>query len=869
MVLFNHKNKILIKLINKGGDCVGKSRMYFFTWLIAVILAGVVASFDVTAVEAANTKNTVDKVLYVDDDYKSVSGKAENNIIIREDDLPFSTEDTFRLSLPSGVNWLKDEYQSNVAIKIVSTTTTRDLELQIIDPSKLVGDAKKEIKIPLYFEVDGAEGEIKLTIDPRDSTLSGGQYTIAVVGVGQTFARVDKVQTVYNDHSFSIEDASILRIDESATHTITSGDIFRIELPPGVKWNNDVGDFIKNEKGTVIDNQTLEVEIQEETNKLRTIYIPLMVTIDGFRGELQVHIVPLDSKVTEEKVSFAQVIALQVVEKGASFPKTKINVKTISYDNSFGSLHADEGFTFAKINMDVWIEEEPKDKVSWLATDFLSKWVLNDGREISEGSLTAGSSSSAEAGKWNNVAVALEIRDYQKIVSIFLIDPLNAQNIVEVPIEELDKIELTSISKRNSIELTWNSLAAAESYTLYRSKGEDELGEFDSIATLTTQDTIYIDSNVQPNITYWYKISAVKDGIEFLYSNLVKAVLTVSNNGGSTGGGGPSSDVKEISALNGGSIEKAGAKIDIPANAHTSSIKVTIKKMTNTSSLVIPENSSLISDVYEITKDKSGDFDKAVTITLPFDKSKYDVENYNIGVFWYNEVLEKWVALDNVEVDANSGKVSGEVNHFTKFAVIATVKEEQKQGTLESVEDKDKPKVQTAVQFSDVRGHWAEKAITQLVNEEYISGYPNQTFRPNQTITRAEFASILMKVLHLKEVDAGKVFNDTEKHWAKQAIATAHSHGIINGYNKSIFGANDPITREQMAAMIVNAFKLEHTKPLNTFNDESKTSKWAMQSLETAIAEGIIGGYEDGTIRPQGNTTRGESAVIIVRALNR
>lgn len=57
-----------------------------------------------------------------------------------------------------------------------------------------------------------------------------------------------------------------------------------------------------------------------------------------------------------------------------------------------------------------------------------------------------------------------------------------------------------------------------------------------------------------------------------------------------------------------------------------------------------------------------------------------------------------------------------------------------------------------------------------------------------------------------------------------------------------------------MAAMIVNAFKLEHKNPLNSFKDELKTSKWALKALETAIAEGIIGGYEDETIRPQGNT---------------
>lgn len=843
---------------------------YLFTWFIATILFGAIAPVAVTTVDAANTKNIVDRVLYIDADYRTASGSAENNIIIREDDMPFSTGDTFRVSFPSGVNWLKDEYISNDVIKILSVTE-RDLELQIIDPSNLAGDIKKELKLPLYFEITDAEGEIKLTIDPRESMLTGGQYTIAVVGGMETSSFVDKVQTVYNDHSFDFKDSSKLRIDANTMYTFRFGDTFRLELPPGVKWNSDIVDFIENDKGTIIDEQTLEIEIQERS-RLMTIYIPLMVTIDGFRGELQVHIVPLDSHVTEEKITFSEVVLLQLIEKSVSFPKTKINVKAISYDNNFGSIHAYEGLTFAKVDMDVWIEEEPKDKVSWSATDFLQKWVLNDGREISEGSFTTGSSSSVGAGKWKNITVALAVRDYQKIVSIYVVDPLNDQNTEKVVIEEFNngnQIELKALPKNNSIELTWDSHSEAEYYQLYRSKVDQ--GEFDPIAITTTQDTIYIDTDVRPNITYWYKVSAVKENTEFQQSNIVKAILRPNNNGSSTGGGGggPSSDAKEISALNGGSIEKDGAKVEIPANAHISSFKATMKKVTNTSVLVTAENSKIISDVYEITKDKSGEFEKAVTITLPFDKSKYDATNYDIGIYWFNEVLEKWIKLENVEVDLNNGKVSGKVNHFTKFAVIATVKENQFQETPGLAEDENKDKLESATPFSDINGHWAEKEITQLVNKGFLSGYPDQTFKPNQTISRAEFASILVKVLNLKEVDDGKVFNDTSNHWAQGAIMTAHSYGIINGYNESTFGVNDPITREQLAAMIVKAFKLKYIKPIKTFKDGEKTSKWAVEAVETAIGEAIMGGYEDGSIKPQGNATRGEAVAITIRALNR
>jgi len=74
----------------------------------------------------------------------------------------------------------------------------------------------------------------------------------------------------------------------------------------------------------------------------------------------------------------------------------------------------------------------------------------------------------------------------------------------------------------------------------------------------------------------------------------------------------------------------------------------------------------------QMNKDKSGDFTKPVTITPPFDKSKVDTDKYGISIFWLNEETNKWVELDDVKVEAD--KVSGTVNHFTKFAVLATAK---------------------------------------------------------------------------------------------------------------------------------------------------------------------------------------------------
>jgi hypothetical protein len=303
-------------------------------------------------------------------------------------------------------------------------------------------------------------------------------------------------------------------------------------------------------------------------------------------------------------------------------------------------------------------------------------------------------------------------------------------------------------------------------------------------------------------------------------------------------------------------VSAKDATIVIPANAFSSDIKVTVEKVTNTSSLPIAENSKLVSDVFEIKKDKSGDFTKPVTITLPFDKSKVDTDKYGISIFWLNEETNKWIELDDVKVEAD--KVSGTVNHFTKFAVLATEKAEGKP------EQQEIPNAN----FPDTQGHWAQQQINKLVSMGAIHGYPDGTFKPNKNITRAEFSTILVTAFNLTP-QSGKVFKDTAQHWAKDAIATAASYGIVNGYSVDKFGPDDVITREQMAVMIVNALKLSESANSKVFKDQASISKWALGSVQTAVESKIMNGYPDNTIKPKGKATRAEAVTVIVNALNK
>ncbi len=341
---------------------------------------------------------------------------------------------------------------------------------------------------------------------------------------------------------------------------------------------------------------------------------------------------------------------------------------------------------------------------------------------------------------------------------------------------------------------------------------------------------------------------------------------TGGSSGGGGGGGSSTSNINAIKSSAGGSVEKYGATVKIPKDAFDfdNKTEVKIEKISDTAKLSIPKNKKLASNVVEVTKDKKGDFKKAVTITLEYDKNKFDTDKYDLAIYWLDEEKEEWNKLDNISVDKEKGIVKGEVKHFTKFAVLAIEKEtvQQEPNGSEKPEQPENP----TVTLTDIKGHWAEEFITNLVNLNAIKGYPDNTFKPNNNITRAEFATVLVKGFKLEQ-KGSKVFADTTNHWAKDFIATAAANGIVSGYDENTFGPNDLITREQMAVMIAKALKIDVEDSNITFADKEKVSSWAKNAVAASAEKGIIKGYPDNTFKPLGKATRAEAVTVIMKAL--
>ncbi len=323
------------------------------------------------------------------------------------------------------------------------------------------------------------------------------------------------------------------------------------------------------------------------------------------------------------------------------------------------------------------------------------------------------------------------------------------------------------------------------------------------------------------------------------------------NNSGNGGGVGAPANSGTITAADGGTLTLNGVRIEVPAGAVDRNIQVTVDK---TSFLITDPDLALVSGVYEIRKDQDGEFSKPVVITLPFDKTNVDFAKSTVYVYGLNEQTGKWGRLDDPKVDQAAATVSGSVRHFTKFAVLAS-----------AVAEINPPRT-SDTNLTDIKGHWAEADIQELVKLGAISGYPDNTFQPDNRITRAEFVSILVRAFHL-EAQSDTSFTDTSAHWARHSIATAASLGIVRGFYGNAFRPDDPIPREQMAAMIVRIARIETVDNNVGFTDLADVSEWARAPLAAAAAKGLISGYKDGTVRPKANATRAEAAAVVQRAL--
>ncbi|SFF00490.1 S-layer homology domain-containing protein [Paenibacillus algorifonticola] len=182
------------------------------------------------------------------------------------------------------------------------------------------------------------------------------------------------------------------------------------------------------------------------------------------------------------------------------------------------------------------------------------------------------------------------------------------------------------------------------------------------------------------------------------------------------------------------------------------------------------------------------------------------------------------------------------------------------------------------VAFKDAAGHWAEQAINEMGSRMIISGVGGDRFNPNASITRAEFAAIIVRGLGLKLEMEASGFSDVQATaWYNQAIRTAVAYKLINGFEDGTFRPNEPITREQATVIIAKAMSITGLNAglpagnaedvLLPYADANEAAAWARSSLADSLQGGIISGRSGAQLAPKALITRAEIAMMVQRLL--
>ncbi len=176
--------------------------------------------------------------------------------------------------------------------------------------------------------------------------------------------------------------------------------------------------------------------------------------------------------------------------------------------------------------------------------------------------------------------------------------------------------------------------------------------------------------------------------------------------------------------------------------------------------------------------------------------------------------------------------------------------------------------------FSDIQNHWAQECIRQLYARNFISGYPDSTFRPNAAVTRAEFAALLSKAFaNVPPIRSAITFTDVpSNHWAYPAIQAAYRAGFLSGYPELTFKPNELISRVQALVALVSGLKYTASQGLalleRYYEDAATIPSYAVNAIAAATENRIVVNYPNlKRLNPNENVTRAEAAAFICRAL--
>lgn len=259
-------------------------------------------------------------------------------------------------------------------------------------------------------------------------------------------------------------------------------------------------------------------------------------------------------------------------------------------------------------------------------------------------------------------------------------------------------------------------------------------------------------------------------------------------------------------------------------------------------------------DSVQMTLAHDGEFGFTMTLSAPLGKKNAGLW---ANLYHYDENAEAMRFEVAAEID-DDGNAALPMSHASQYAIVI---------------DDHSHAAEAALPFTDVNDDdWFYDVVRYVYEQGLMTGTSDTEFSPDLTTTRGMIVSILNRLEGGPIAESAGFTDVADGDWYADAVNWAASEGIVAGYEDNTFRPNDPITREQLAAMLMNyaAWKGEDVSAradLSSYNDAASVSSWAAETVQWAVAEGLISGMPGNLLEPQGSATRAQVAAILERFL--
>lgn len=294
---------------------------------------------------------------------------------------------------------------------------------------------------------------------------------------------------------------------------------------------------------------------------------------------------------------------------------------------------------------------------------------------------------------------------------------------------------------------------------------------------------------------------------------------------------------------------------DIPADADLTDLDLGVSLNTSTIPVSVINTVTGAVDTIQLSLKHDGEFEFTMILSAPLGETN---AGYWANLYYYN-TRTRALEFQSASKIATDGTASFPFSHASDYAIVIDT------DSHEPVE----------LPFTDVpEGAWYEDAAAYVYKHGLMAGTSATTFAPDVTTSRAMIATILWRMAGSPVVNYAMNYTDvTQGQWCSEAIRWATSEGVVTGYGNGLFGTNDPITREQLATMLWRYAQTEdydvsigEDTNILSYTDVADLSEYAIPAMQWAVGAGIINGTGDGsTLTPQGQATRAQAAVMLMR----